>query len=457
MKTINKRILLLIIISLIFFCFSSILMFSLFFNAQDYALKTVNKHLYENGILLNAGNIEDVNGKVLAYTKDGKRQYSDNAAVRSSLLHIIGDNKGFIAGGIQDTFKNELCGYSILYGVNKESENTLKLTLDSELCAYAYKALLNYKGCIAVCNYKTGEIICIATSPSYDMYNKPDNIDGNSAYEGVYINRLFGGLYTPGSTFKIVTAIAAIENIDDIFSRTFNCKGYYKSSTGANIICNDVHGKITFEQALNRSCNAAFAEIAIELGADKLNEAFTSAGLDASHTTTDRITTVSGSFKIDNTASDNDIGWAGIGQHTTLINPYAMLNLMCAIANGGTSYEPYFVKSAVNENERELYRAEAVDSGISINPTTASTLKKLLRSTVSDYYGDSRFGNIEMCGKTGTAEKDDKLSTAWFVGFSVEKDFPYAVVTVIEESGSGSQFAIPAASTVIKELYNKLK
>lgn len=455
MKTINKRIVLLIIIAAMFTAFLSLLMFSMFSNAQEYAMKSVNSHLYDNGVLTNAGNIVDVNGKVLASTVNGERVYSDDSDIRKSMLHIIGDDKGFISGGVQDTFSSELSSYSILFGVNSQSKNTLNLTLDADICSYAYNQLLPYKGCIAICNYKTGELICIATSPSYDMNNKPDNIDEDENYEGVYINRLFGGLYTPGSVFKIVTAMAAIENIDNIFSRTFTCNGSYVTNNG-EVICNDVHGSVTFEQALNQSCNSVFAQIAIELGSEKLNSAFEKAGLNVSYSTTDRLSTSKGIFSLSKKDADNNIGWAGIGQYTTLVNPYSFLTYICAIANGGTCNEPYFVKSATSDSGRAVYTAKAVNSGLSINPSTASTLKKMLRSTVSDYYGDYRFGNLTMCGKTGTAEKDDALPTAWFVGFSADESFPYAVVSVLEESGSGLKYAGTAASNVMQELYNKI-
>lgn len=450
MRTINKRIILIVSVVMIFLLFTILLMFSMFSNAREYALKSVNAHLYENGVLTSAGEIVDANGIKLAYTQDGERKYNNDPRIRSSVLHILGDNKGFISGGIQDTFKNELSGYNIIYGVNKESKNTLNLTLDAELCASAYNELGSYKGCIAVCNYKTGELICVASTPSYDIYNKPEDIDTNPDYEGIYINRLYGGLYTPGSVFKVVTAMAAIENISDIYNRTYYCDG----KDGA-IICNDVHGKISFKTALNQSCNVAFAQIAVELGAEKIKEAFHKAGLDVSYENNDRISTKGSILNITASDTDADIGWTGIGQSTTLVNPYSFLNFMCAIANGGKSYEPYFVKSAVNENGRKVYEAEPLDSGITISPTTTSLLKELLRSDVSDYYGDYLFGNVTMCGKTGTAERDNGLPHAWFAGFSYDDNFPYAVIAILEDSGSGLKYAGSAASSIMQELYKK--
>ena len=153
--------------------------------------------------------------------------------------------------------------------------------------------------------------------------------------------------------------------------------------------------------------------------------------------------------------SVSDIGWAGIGQSTSLVNPYSFLNFMCAIANNGKSYKPYFVSSVTNENGYKIYETEPEDSGIAINPTTASLLKELLRSDVSDFYGDYIFGDVTMCGKTGTAERDNALPHAWFAGFSYDANFPYAVVTVMENSGSGLKYAGAAAAEIMQKLYDK--
>lgn len=450
MKTINKRISFVVAFVITFSVFFSLLAFSMLTNAEDYALKGVNAHLFENGILINAGNILDVNGNKLAYSESGERKYSDNSDVRAAMLHIIGDNKGFIADGIQDSFKRELCGYNLFSGVNSVSKSTLHLSLDSEICAFAYRQLGLYKGCIAVCNYKTGELICVASAPSYDIYNKPEDVNTNPAYEGIYINRFYDGLYTPGSVFKLVTAYAAIENIPDIFEREYNCEG-----KNGNIICNDVHGKVNFKQALNQSCNIAFAEISAELGAEALTEAVGKLGLDDKYTTPDRITTSESIFDILSENDKTELGWAGIGQSTTLINPYAFLTFICAIANGGEAYEPHFVSYLSDNTGTKTDVVEKKMSQVKISHSTSSLMRELMRSTVSDYYGDYMFGDIIMCGKTGTAEKDNGLPNALFAGFSADEKFPYAIIVIIEESGSGLKFAGNTASSVMQEIYKK--
>ena len=454
MNIINKRIITVFSIIFVFILFLGLLMFSMFSRAEEYALKSVNYHLYEDGILLNAGDIIDSQGKVLAYTENGERKYSDNSSGRAALLHIIGDNQGFIDGGIQDTFRAELCNYNLIYGVNSKLKNELILTLDSDLCAYAYNQLSPYKGCVAVCNYKTGEIVCLASAPSYDMLNKPSDMENNPDYEGVYINRLYGGLFTPGSVFKLVTALGAIENISDIHTRTFNCTGSYNTGEGT-VICNDVHGNVTFAEALKYSCNSAFAQIAVEIGYEKLQEAFEMAGLDNSVENNDRITNKSGKFRLTEESSAGDIGWTAIGQGDTLVNPYSFLTFVCAIANDGQAYNPYFVKSAVSSSGNEIYSAKPELSEVRLNETTAKTLKEMMRKTVNEYYGDYRFGSLKMCGKTGTAERDNEKPHAWFVGFSYDESFPYAIVTVLENSGSGLQYAGTVSSNIMQKIYSQ--
>lgn len=455
MRTVNKRIVFLVVIAIIFFVFVDILMFSMFSHSEEYAMNSKNSHLFSNGVLVNAGTIKDTNGVALASSKNGKRYYSSDSVVREAMLHALGDDKGYISGGVENTFRKELCGYNIVTGVTSTSNPTLYLTLDSQISADAYEKLGEHKGCIIVANYKTGKIIAMATSPSYDIYNVPDDIEDNEKYEGVYIDRIFKGLYTPGSTFKTVTSLAAIENISDIYDQTFTCNGSYKYDDG-EIICMDTHGTLTFQQALNRSCNVAFAQIANEVGASKLESTFNESGLANSYETPDRITTQASSFGDIDKSSKSQVGWTGIGQYKTLVNPYAYLIYMCAIANGGTAYKPYYVDYSKTSGGRYLYQAQGVDSGVKINSDYAKQLKELMRSDVRDYYGDYMFGNVTMCGKSGTAQVEGQdNSNSLFVGFSYDDSFPYASVAVVENAGAGLKYAGQLTADIMNEIYNK--
>lgn len=431
---------------------------SFFKNSEEWATHRANAHLYSGGQISAAGTIYDTDGEILAQTKDSKRYYSTDSAIRKATLHAIGDTEGFMSTGVHALFETELTGYNIVSGTYYLSKygigNDINLTLDADVCKTAYNALNGRKGTVGVYNYKTGEIVCMVSTPTYDPENKPDSDTMNSdAYKAAYINKFLSASYTPGSTFKIITSACAIENIPDIYTRSFNCDGEYEVGSTA-VICNGKHGKQTFEQALNNSCNSAFAEISIELGKTKLQKTAENLGITSSFEV-DRVPLSEGTADLSK-AVDIDMGWAGIGQYTITANPCMMMTLMGAIANGGDAVKPYYVKSITTPKGFSSYKAsqETADE-IDLSSDTAKKLQSLLRSNVVNYYGENSFPGLEMCGKTGTAEvgSEETGDNAWFVGFSQKEDFPYAIVVLIEDSGSSArQSAIPVANKVLQSI-----
>lgn len=429
-----------------------VMIYSFFIHGGDWTSKLVNQHIYKNGEIASAGTVYDRDGTALVYSEDGYRIYNSDKTIRKATLHAVGDNSAFISTGVQYVYSSQLTGYDFVNGVYNLKKynrgNDINLTLDAEVCKTAYNALDGRKGTVDVYNYRTGEIICMVSAPSYDPENKPSDMDGKDEYEGVYLNRFISGLYTPGSIFKVVTAISALENIPDIQSRTFECDGNYHTDTG-DVECNGVHGTVTFEEALNHSCNSAFAEIALELGREKLMTTAGELGFNVKEKMGE-INVEKSRFDVSG-ANNVDFGWAGIGQYTTLVNPCHMLTLMGAIANGGTAVKPYFVKSMVTPSDKETVIGKTETSKtVTLDPSIAKTMVKLMRSNVKNYYGDYRFPDLQMCGKTGTAQIDNGESHSWFVGFSENPDTPYAVVCVVENSGSGLSAAGPVVNRVMQ-------
>lgn len=460
MKSISRRALSLYLIIILFLAGCGLLFYNLVSNSSDWAMNRANQHLYSSGNLATAGDITDVKGNILATTKDGKRVYSDSKNVRLATLHTVGDSAGFIASGIQTSFKDELTGYTLVDGVYNLKRygkgNDIKLTLNSDVCAAAYKALGNKKGTVGVMNYKTGELVCVVSTPTYDIKNKPEDIDTNTTdkYEGIYMNRFFSGLYTPGSTFKVITAASAIENIPDIYSRTFECEGKILIGEGY-VICNGTHGKIDFETAMNESCNCAFAKIADELGGEKMTLTAERLGFNTKKmTVSDKISCAKS--KLDLSGSKPlDIGWAGIGQYTTLINPCQMLTIISAIANGGIANNPYVVSEIINPEGNVVFTEKTSEMGELFTTSVAQSLDNILRSNVKNEYGDWRFPNLNMCGKTGTAEisdDEDAKPNALFVGYSQNEETPFAIIVVVENTTSAIQSAVPVATAVMKEI-----
>ena len=458
MKSIGRRALSLYLIIILFLAGCALLFFNLVTNANDWSMNKANKHLYSDGELSTAGDILDTNGNVLVTTENGERVYTDNKKLRMAILHTVGDSSGYIANGVQTKFKDELTGYTLLDGVYNLKRygkgNDITLTLNSKVCEVALEALGDNKGTVGVMNYKTGEIICVVSTPTYDTYSKPEGIhtDSTGKYEGIYMNRFFSGVYTPGSTFKVLTAICAIENIPDIYQRTFECKGKILVGEGY-VICSGTHGKISFEKALNNSCNCAFAQIADELGAEKLMSTAERIGFNTN------LSEISGKIhctksKIDlNESSSLDIGWAGIGQYTTLINPCHMLTVISAVANGGTAQTPYLVKSITSPSGKNIFTAEKSTLGEYFTADVAQKADELLRSNVKNQYGDSFFPKMNFCGKTGTAEVSDDKSqkpNALFVGYSQLEEMPFAIIVVVEDTSTSISSAVPIASKVMK-------
>lgn len=456
MKNITKRAYVIYALICAFFVGLGILMYSFIAHGGEWASNRINRHVFTNRQLTTAGTIYDRNMKVLAQTKNGERVFSDDYSVRLSTLHVVGDSQGYIATGIQTLYRPNLIGYNFVDGVYNavqvNDKNDIVLTIDADVSKTAWQAMNGKKGTVAAYNYKTGEVICMVSAPSFDPENKPSDIDTDTTgkYNGIYLNRFLSGVFTPGSTFKVVTAICALDNIEGVAKRTFTCTGKYKVGNDY-VTCNNRsgHGKLTFERALNVSCNSVFAELAVELGNQKLTETVRKLGF-GTNVTVSKAETVKSTFDLSNAAAI-DRGWAGIGQYTTLVNPCQMLMLAGAIANNGQAMIPYVV-----EKSSDIVDVKGkVNKNISINETTLKTIKKMLRSNVENYYGDSKFPGLKFCGKTGSAEVANGKSHAWFYGFSLRDDFPYAIVVCLENGGIGYNDAIPVANKVLQAIAKK--
>ena len=127
-----------------------------------------------------------------------------------------------------------------------------------------------------------------------------------------------------------------------------------------------------------------------------------------------------------------------------------MMSIMGCIANGGSAVEPYVVDYVQTPRGGKVQTKSAVSKEISLQPTTALRLQTMLRSDVTDYYGDNRFPGLQMCGKTGTAQVDDGESHSWFVGFSQKSNAPYAIAVVVEHGGAGLSAAAVVANKVMQ-------
>ena len=382
-----------------------------------------------------SGLISDRNGVVLARFGGGTNLYADDEQTRLSCYHALGDYTGATATGVINNFWDDMQGFSLVTGTTKAQSFAMSLNIDSMLNNTAYEALAGRNGAVLVMNYKNGELLCMVSSPSIDPL-----ADNSNPPDGAYINRCLSSAYTPGSVFKLVTLAAAIENIPDIDSRSFYCGGSVDVS-GVTVKCTGTHGSQTIEQALANSCNCAFAQISLELGADTLAKYAEALGFTQTQTLSG-IETRAGSF--DKAASGSaDLAWSGIGQYTDLVCPYAMLRYVSAVANGGALAEPTLLLGATG-GKTTLLESE-----------TARKIAGMMSYNVAYAYGAGTFPGLAMCAKSGTAETGDGTSHAWFTGFLDNAEHPYAFVVVIENGGGGLRNAGPVANSVLQAAVKK--
>jgi len=418
----------------------------------DWVTFPANQNVYTNG-MLTAGTVYDRNGLLLASASGAEKSYADDRTVRLATLHVTGDYAGSIGTGALSVFADKLLGYNLLTGVYSfgGKGNSVYLTIDAALNAVAYDALAGRNGTVAVYNYKTGEILVNVSAPAYDPADKPEISDDDPSYEGVYLNRFLSSTYTPGSVFKLVSAVAAIETLPDAYDRTYICTGRGIVG-GGTVTCTGTHGEIALDEALAESCNLYFAQLSLDLGGTVLARYAREMGLTTSQRI-DGIATAAGNFTVAEPGTVA-LAWSGIGQYEDLVNPAAMLTLMGAVANGGTPAAPRFLLKVTSGLGLATGASKTTGEQL-LNPDTADALKSLMRGNVRYGYGDAAFPGLTVCAKTGTAEVGDGGAPhAWIVGFLDDEAYPLAFVVVAEHGGSGLSVAGKIANTVLQAAVN---
>ena len=303
-------------------------------------------------------------------------------------------------------------------------------------------------------NYKTGDILCMVSTPSFDPMNPPD-LSGDNAetLDGIYVNRFLSSAQVPGSIFKTVTLTAALETLPDLESRTFQCTG--ETTVGGSVItCPKPHGTMDIQSALANSCNGVFASLAAEMGGDVMTRYVQKAGL-TTRMSVDGIQTAAGHYDVSQ-ADKGQIGWSGVGQYTDTVNPCNMMTFMGAIANGGKAAVPRLILDLTTTNGFPVTWERTDQTGTLIEASTASKVKDMMKNNVTQTYGTDRFRGLNIGAKSGTAEVGgDKRPNAWFAGFLDDPEHPYAFIVLVENGGGGASVAGEIAATVLQACVDK--
>lgn len=342
--------------------------------------------------------------------------------------------------------------YNTLSG-KKNIGNNVIATLDYRMQSTAYYALGSNYGAVVVIEPDTGKILTMVSKPDFD----PNDIDSILAEtqetESSYLlNRATQGLYPPGSTFKVLTALEYIREHPDYRQYTYQCKSE-DMFTGVPIHCYNynVHGEVDLKDSLAYSCNTSFANIGqkLDMGSFRsLCETF----LFNADLPYDGYYSKS-SFVLDASSDPTLIPQTVIGQGQTLITPLHNALIMCAIANGGVLMKPYMIDRIENCDGNVVKMFLPDTYGRILSADEASLMTELMTG-VTEYGTASAWfdgASYTIAGKTGTAEfNENKDSHSWFVGFS-NIDHPDIVVCVIVENASSTG---ASATAIARELFD---
>lgn len=331
-------------------------------------------------------------------------------------------------------------------------------TLDVGIQEVAYQSLGIYKGAVIVSEPSTGKILAMVSKPDFDP-NEIDAIwddlieDENSS---VLLNRATQGLYPPGSTFKIVTALEYIrENPDTYNQYRYQCSGRFNLGQDViNCYHGTVHGSEDFSKSFAKSCNSSFANIGVNL--DRARFGDTLGSLLFNEKLPVAFAYNKSRLVIDEDTSDSAIIQASIGQGTTQITPLHLNMITCAIANNGVLMKPYLV-DCVKNNDGNIIKQFSPDTYRRLmSEQEAAALNGLMQEVVKSGTGTRLSGlTYTAAGKTGSAEYNSVKtdSHAWFTGFAPAEDPEVCVTIIIEGAGSGGDYAVPIAKRIFDEYF----
>ncbi len=326
-------------------------------------------------------------------------------------------------------------------------------TLDVKMQEVAYKAMGAYKGAILVSETSTGKILAMVSKPDFD----PNEIEGiwdslvTDKESGILLNRTTQGMYPPGSTFKIITALEYIrENPETYQDYHFQCSGSYTDGTDRiNCYHGQNHGDEDFTKAFAKSCNAAFAHIGLQLDKGKFHN--TLEGLLFNKELPLHILYNKSRIQIGRDSTNGEMMQAAIGQGTTGMSPIHLNMITNAIANGGYVMKPYLIERVENTAGTVIKQFTPSGKTDLMTKQEADILKELMHSVVEEGTASRLKGlSYTAAGKTGSAEYSEvkEESHAWFTGFAPAQEPEISVTVIIEGAGSGGEYAVPVAKRI---------
>ncbi|MCB2293424.1 penicillin-binding protein 2 [Clostridium algoriphilum] len=369
--------------------------------------------------------------------------------------------------GLEKKYDAELMGEGnsslpkfVFFGKDNDQKvgNGLRTTLDSELQQKAYSLLGNHRGSIVAMNPKTGEVLAMVSKPSYDPNNLDENWKSiNANDERPLLNRAVSGLYPPGSTFKTVTAISALENIPNVYNTSLNDNGSLIVN-GTRLLGNfqgETFGNIDFRSAYMHSSNVFFGSLGLDVGNKSLKETAEKFYFNKNIPSIG-LTIENSQFPSYKNNEKGNIAQSAIGQASVLVTPMQMALVVSSVANDGIMMEPMLVKEILSSKGTSIDKLQPKQLGEVMTKQNASTMKGLMKDVVAEGTGKgAALSNIVVSGKTGTADHQADVSNqgaahSWFTGFAPYDNPQIAIAVIVEEGGQGGNLAAQITKELVR-------
>lgn len=439
--------------------------------ASEYQDMPSNNHTINKARFIKRGSIITADGLTLAESiQQADGTYARSYPNGNLAAHVVGYySQQYGTMGIENTQNDTLTGskdYSSwqnalnsLAGIS-EPGNSVQLTIDSRIQRAAEQALAGRVGAIVALDPRSGAVLAWASAPTFDNTNIQAAIEAANASGGAdtsMYDRATLALYTPGSTFKVLTLASALENGLATLDTTYDSPGRMEIG-GADVVSigERGHGKISLAKAFALSSNTVFGQVADGLGAEKLvatARAFgygQQLGLD--------FTTAASVMPNPEEMTEWELAWAGAGQpvgqgHTPGPQATVMQNALMAatIANNGIAMNPYVVSQILAPDGTVLKTTRGHSLGQAVGSGTAEQVKQAMLDVVQNGTGSAAaIAGVKVAGKTGTAETNNANANSTFVGFAPYDTPTVAIAVVIEKNAKGEESAAAVGGQVLR-------
>ena len=363
--------------------------------------------------------------------------------------------------------RNELTSVIDQLRGHRQTGDSVSTTLDPQAQRAAYQALAGRKGAVVALDPRNGDVKVMASEPEFD----PNALRGPGTYSKLandntnrpLVNRATQFGYAPGSTFKVVTATAALDSGRFTPQSTVDGKNGVKiSGVPLQNDYNQSFGPIDLATALTKSVNTVYAQVAERLGKQTMKKYMQRFGFDSKPQLdypSDQMSS-SGEYRNGNlippTSRFVDVGRMGIGQDKLSVTPLQMAEVAAAVANGGKLMKPHMTDRIVDTDGRTVDRIKPEVQSTVMKPSTASALTAMMEGVVTSGTGtQAQIPGIRVAGKTGTAETQigKTINNVWFIAFAPADNPRVAIaVTLEKQPGFGGDVAAPVAKTVMESL-----